>query len=86
MNFNLNPLPWSSVKLKILPPLIDLNIIVATCPILGFFVFAETTMHINGAATLTTGFKNSFQAVCVPLKKVEVSFSSIHLRAHNDVV
>ena len=57
-----------SVELKILPPEIDFNILVVTCPTLGFFVFAETAIPTNGTATLTAGFKNLFQAVCVPLK------------------
>ena len=33
-----------------------------------FLVLAPTATPINGAATLTAGFKNFFQAVWVPLK------------------
>ena len=58
-----------SVKLNFLPREIDLNLLVVACPTLGFFVFAETAIPINGAPTLTAGFKNLFQAVSVPLKK-----------------
>ena len=62
-----SPLPFMSVKLNILPPEIDFNILVVACATFGFFVFAETTIPINRAATLTAGFKIFFQAVCVPL-------------------
>ena len=68
ITFNLNPRPCISVELKILPPDILFNIIVVACPTFGFFVFAETAIPIIGAARLTAGFKNLFQAVCVHLK------------------
>ena len=55
------------VKLKILPLLIDFKIFVVACQTLGFLVLAERAKPINGAATLTAGFKNLVQAVCVPL-------------------
>ena len=58
---NLRPAPeCMSVKLKILPPEIDFKISVVACPTFGLFVFAETAIPINGAATLTAGFKNLF--------------------------
>ena len=68
ITFNLNPLPLRSVKLKILPPDIHFKILVVGCPTVGFFVFAETAIPMNAAATLASGFKNLFQADCVPLK------------------
>ena len=58
-----SPLPRMSVKLKILPPDIDFNLSVVACPFLGFLVLALTAIPINGAASLTAGFKNIFQAV-----------------------
>ena len=57
-----------SVSDKILPPEIDFNILVVACPTFGFLVLALTAVPINGTATLTAGFRNLFQAVCVPLK------------------
>ena len=52
-----------SVRLKNLPPEIDFNILVVACPTLGFLVLALTAIPINGAATLTAGFKSLFHAV-----------------------
>ena len=72
MTFNLKPRPYMSVRLNILPPEIDFKILVVACPTFGFFVLALTAIPINGAATLTTGFKKLFQAACVPLNFFEV--------------
>ena len=55
-----------SVKLNILPPKLDFSILVVAAATLGFLVLAPTVIPINGAATLTTGFKKLFQAVWVP--------------------
>ena len=52
-----------SVSDNILPPDIDFNIFVVTCPTLGYFVFAETAIPINGAVALIAGFRNLAQAV-----------------------
>ena len=68
ITFNLNPLPRRSVSNKILPPVILFNILVVACPFFGFLVFAETAIPINGAVAIIVGFRNLFQAVCVPLK------------------
>ena len=57
-----------SVSDKIIPPEIDFIKLVVACLAFGFLVLALTAITINGAATLTAGFKNLFQAVCVPLK------------------
>ena len=61
-----SPCPCMSVKLKILPPDIDFNILVVACPTLGFLVLAETANPINGAATLTTGLRNLFKLFEIP--------------------
>ena len=55
-----NPLPCRSVSDNILPPEIDFKLFVVACPTLGFFVFVETAIPINGAATLTAGLRNFF--------------------------
>ena len=68
ITFNLSPRPCMSVKLKILPPEIDFKILVVACPTFGFLVLALIAIHINGAVALIAGFRNLFQAVCVPLK------------------
>ena len=57
-----------------LPPLMLFNILVNACPTLRFLVFAETAIPISGAVALNAGFRNLFQAVCVPLKIFEVYF------------
>ena len=57
-----------SVKLKIFPPENDFKILVVAAATFGFFVLAPTAIPINGAATLTAGFKNLSHAVFVPLK------------------
>ena len=57
-----------SVKLKILPPLMLFNIFVVAAATFGFLVLAPTAIPINGADALIAGFRNLFQAVCVPLK------------------
>ena len=56
-----------SVSDNILPPDILFKILVVACPTFGFFVYAETAIPINGAVALIAGFRNLFQAVCVPL-------------------
>ena len=56
-----------SVNDNILPPECDFNKLVVACPTFGFLALALTAIPINGAATLTEGFKHLFQAVCVPL-------------------
>ena len=67
--FNLRPEPECiSVKLKSLPPEIDFRTLAVACPTFGFLVFAETAIPLNGAVALIAGFRNLFQAVCVPLK------------------
>ena len=53
---------------EILPPEVFFKLCLVACPTFGFFVFAETAMPVNGAATLTAGFKKLFQAICVSLK------------------
>ena len=63
ITFNRKPLPCMSVSDNILPPEILLSILVVACPTLGFLVLALTAIPINGAATLTAGFRNLFQAV-----------------------
>ena len=62
-------LTMESVKLNFFPPVNDIRILVIACPILGILVLAPTAIPINGAVALMSGFKNLFQAVCVPLKK-----------------
>ena len=57
-----------------LPPENDFKILVVACPTFGFLVLALTAIPINGAATLTAGFKNLFHQVCVALK----SFCNLH--------
>ena len=57
-----------SFKLKFLPPDILLNILVVACHTFVFLIFAETTLPINGAATLTAGLGTLFPAACVPPK------------------
>ena len=74
ITFNINPLSCISVRLKILPPEIDFNLLIVACRNFGFFVLALTAIPITGAATLTAGFKNLFQAVCVPLNIFAVCF------------
>ena len=65
---NLKPAPeCMSVRLNTLPPLIDLRILVVACPTFGFFVLALTAIPIKGADALIAGFRNLFQAVCLPL-------------------
>ena len=56
-----------SVKLNIIPPLIDLERLVVACSTFGFFVSELTAFLTNGAVVLIAGFKNLVQAVCVPL-------------------
>ena len=68
MTFNLSPWPCISIKLKILPPEIDFNILVFACPTFGSLVFAETAIPINGAVALIAVFRILIEAVCVPLK------------------
>ena len=68
LTFNLNPLPCMSVRLIISPPEMEFNILVVAAATFGFFVLAPTAIPINGAATLTAGFRNFFQAVWDPLK------------------
>ena len=67
ITFNLNPLPCISVSDKILPPLIDFNILVVACQTFGFLVLALTAIPINGAVALIAALRNLFQVVCVPL-------------------
>ena len=57
-----------SVRPNILPPENDFKKLVVVCPTLGFFVLAEMAIPINGTVAIIAGFKNLFQAVCVPLK------------------
>ena len=65
---NLRPAPECiSVSDKILPPDILFRILVVASPTFGFLVLAVTAIPINGAVALIAGFKNLFQAVCVPL-------------------
>ena len=66
---NLNPLPCILVSDETLPPLMLSGVLVVACPTFGFFVLALTAIPINGAATLTAGFRKLFQAVCVPVNK-----------------
>ena len=68
ITFNLKPRPCISVRLRILPPLKLFNILVVAAATFGFLVLAPTAIPINGAATLTAGFRNLIQAICVPLK------------------
>ena len=67
ITFNLNPCPCISVRPNILPPDILFRRLVVACPTSRFLVLALTAMPIKGAATLTVGFKNLFQALCLPL-------------------
>ena len=67
ITFNLNPFPLMSVKLNTFPPEIDFSILVVAAATFGFLVLAPTAIPMKGAATLTAGFTNLFQAVCVPL-------------------
>ena len=55
------------------------NILGVACRIFGLLVLALTAIVINGAVALIAGFKNLFQAVCVPLKVSEAYILSIHL-------
>ena len=67
--FSLRPAPdCMSVKLKILPPEIDFNILVVAAATFGFLVLAPTAIPINGAVALIAGLRNLFPAVFVPLK------------------
>ena len=54
-----------SVSDKLLPPDILFKIVVVSCPTLRFFVLV---IPIKGAVAVIAGFRNLFQAVCVPLK------------------
>ena len=69
--FNLKPRTCISVSDKNLPPVLLFNKLVVACPNLGFLVLAPTAIPINGAVPLIAGFRNLFQAVCVPSKFFE---------------
>ena len=68
ITFNPNPLPCMSVSDNFLPLLMLFSIIVVAAATFVFLVLAHTAIPINGAATLTAGLRNLFQADCVPLK------------------
>ena len=55
--------------------------LVVACTTFGLLVFAPTAIPINGTATIRAGFKNLFQAVCVPRRFSGVYFYSIHPQA-----
>ena len=74
ITFDLKPCPCMSVKLKILPPDKLFRIFVVAYPTLGFLVLAETAIPINGAATLTAGFRNLFHAAWLPLNVFFIVF------------
>ena len=63
ITLNLNPLPSMSVRLRILPPVKDLKILVVAAPTCLFLLFAPTAIHITGASVFNVGFKNLDQAV-----------------------
>ena len=56
-----------SLSDRILPPEIDFKIFVVAAPIFGYLVLALTAIPIYGLAIFNAGFRNLFQAVCVPL-------------------
>ena len=56
------------MRLNILPPDNDFNIIFVIWADWGFFVFAATAADISGVAIFKPGFRNFFYAVSVPLK------------------
>ena len=63
ITFNLNPLPCMSVRLNILPPVNDFNILVVATPTFAFLLFAPTAIPITGASVFIVGFRNLFRAV-----------------------
>ena len=63
ITFNLNPLPRMSVRLNILPPVNDFNLLVAAASTLAFLLFAPTAIPITGASVFIVGFKN-FDHAC----------------------
>ena len=67
MFFYLSPLPRRSVSDKIVPPEIDFKKFVVVAATFGFLILAPKAIPIKGAATLTTGLRNLFPVVCVPL-------------------
>ena len=68
ITFNLNPFRCMPLRLNILPPGIDFKILVVAAATWGFLVSAPTAIPVNGAATLTAGFKDLLQAVWVSLQ------------------
>ena len=51
-----------SVKLKVLPQLIDFRILPVALPISGFFVSAAMAIPVNGLAMFNAGLRNLLQA------------------------
>ena len=51
INFNLNPLPCISVRLRILPPPMLFKTLVVAAPTVGFLVLALTALPIKAADT-----------------------------------
>ena len=63
ITFNFYPLPCISVRLKILPPVIDFKIFVVAAPTLAFLLFAPTAIPITGASVLIVGLRKLDHAV-----------------------
>ena len=60
---NLNSLPCTSLRLKVLPPVNDFKIFVVAAPTLAFLLFAPTAIPITGASVLIVGLRNLDHAV-----------------------
>ena len=61
---NLRPAPECMlVKLKILPPVNDFNILVVAAPTGLVLLFAPTAIPITGASVFIVGFKSLLHAV-----------------------
>ena len=68
--------PCMPVKLKIVSPLFDLEILIVACPTLGFLLLAATAIPINAVVTIKTVLRNIFHAFSVHSKLFFILFSS----------
>ena len=64
-----------SVRLNILAPVNDFNILVVAAPTCLFLLFAPTAIPTTGASVFIVGFKNLFYAVWLPLNIFFIVFS-----------